>query len=498
LTGPSPITRPRASVVPKAGTPFAALVVLAALLSLVWPTAALAISRDEVIARAQSVMNDPMPYSQVRFNDGWRNDCSGYVSWVWGTGSNKYVTANMSSISTRISKEELKPGDCLLKAGSHVRLFYAWADDAHTSYVAYEQTPPRTWSSIKNYKADIDDGYVPYRYDRISDSPAPWYLGHDPLFNVWDKGSKSADPSRTGWVPVWWLYGSTNPPSTSWQVRSDQVSSPTFALGLTNAAAVPTTYVETRQRVAASPGRGYTFVASARTTAKPSAVELHLQFFGASGTEPLKHVWTSGDRFGVNAAGFKAMSLTATAPAGTVRVEPVLGLRGATNPAGGPGGNVAFDDVYLYVSSPLPVYRFYNPHTGAHFYTASGHERDTVIGTLQDTFLYEGPAYGVVATAANNSPLYRFYNQKNGTHFYTASKAECENVKSTLASTYSYDGPVYNVSPIPVAGSVPVYRFYNKKNGSHFYTNSEAERDFVIAKLGETYTLEGPAFFLAQ
>lgn len=489
-------TRSRVSVVRNGRAVLAALVVLLSLVALLGPASAFAISRTEVIARAQSVMNDPMPYSQSKFTDGWRNDCSGYVSWAWKTGSNRYVTANMHDISSRIPQEQLQPGDVLLKAGSHVRMFYAWADDAHTTYVSYEQTPPRTWSSVIRIADDIAAGYIPYRYDQITDSPAPWYVGHNPLFDVWNKGSKSSDPSRAGWVPVWWAYGSTGP-GTSWQIRSDQVSSPAFALGLTNVASTSSTFVEARQKTPATPGKGYTFLANAQTTSKPSAVLLCMQFYNSANVL-LKGVSTTGDRVGAGASGFKAMSVTATAPAGTTRVDSIVGLWGAINPAGGAGGTAAFDNVYLYVTSPLPVYRFFNPHTGAHFYTASGSERDMVVSTLGDTFTYEGSAYGVVASASNSSPLYRFYNMRNGTHFYTASASEYETVKSTLASTYSYDGPVYNVCPQPIAGAVPVYRFFNKKTGSHFYTNSQSERDFVISKLGGTYVFEGPAFFLAQ
>ena len=40
-----------------------------------------------------------------------------------------------------------------------------------------------------------------------------------------------------------------------------------------------------------------------------------------------------------------------------------------------------------------------------------------------------------------------------------------------------------------------IYRFFNKKNGTHFYTASAAERDSVRAKLSSIYTYEGIAFY---
>ena len=66
----------------------------------------------------------------------------------------------------------------------------------------------------------------------------------------------------------------------------------------------------------------------------------------------------------------------------------------------------------------------------------------------------------------------------------------------TLGRSKQCEGPAYNVS-MTAAGSMPVYRFYNKRNGTHFYTASEAEKASVITKLAATYRLEGVAFWVA-
>ena len=55
----------------------------------------------------------------------------------------------------------------------------------------------------------------------------------------------------------------------------------------------------------------------------------------------------------------------------------------------------------------------------------------------------------------------------------------------------------YKVSPTKVAGSTPVWRFYNKKNGSHFFTASEAEKNSVLAKLSTVFSLDGVVFYAA-
>lgn len=46
-------------------------------------------------------------------------------------------------------------------------------------------------------------------------------------------------------------------------------------------------------------------------------------------------------------------------------------------------------------------------------------------------------------------------------------------------------------------GATTVWRFYNRKVGTHFYTASVAERDRVAATLGGTWTFEGPGYYLA-
>ncbi len=144
-----------------------------------------------------------------------------------------------------------------------------------------------------------------------------------------------------------------------------------------------------------------------------------------------------------------------------------------------------------------PVYRFYNAGAGTHFFTNSAEERDHVIATWPTVFTYEGPAYNT--NPHNNAqPLYRFFNRTNSSHFYTASAAEADHVIATWPTVYSYDGPTYAVTSIAEPGKLPVYRFYNLTNGSHFYTASAAEADHVIATWPTIYRFEGPAFWLGQ
>ncbi|MGV8082752.1 MAG: hypothetical protein AB2L09_03825 [Coriobacteriia bacterium] len=168
-------------------------------------------------------------------------------------------------------------------------------------------------------------------------------------------------------------------------------------------------------------------------------------------------------------------------------------------------GNANFWKIYWkYFDDPfgnprvLPIYRFYNMKTGSHFYTASETERYTVIKKYPTVYKFEGIAYSTnTANTANSVPLYRFYNVKTGTHFYTASEDEKNSVLAKWPTIFKLEGVAYYVSST-TENATPIYRFYNKKNGTHFYTASADEKNTVIAKWPKVYTFEGIGYYIGN
>lgn len=127
----------------------------------------------------------------------------------------------------------------------------------------------------------------------------------------------------------------------------------------------------------------------------------------------------------------------------------------------------------------IPVFRFYNVTTATHFYTTDVVERDRTITKYGSVFIYEGAvfyAYGAQASAS--SPVYRFYNPRTDSHFYTISETERANVMSRYP-WFAFEGTSWYASLAPSTGSMPVFRFYNTVTGTHFYTISATERDTV-------------------
>ncbi len=139
------------------------------------------------------------------------------------------------------------------------------------------------------------------------------------------------------------------------------------------------------------------------------------------------------------------------------------------------------------------VYSFYNPKTGARFYTASAAERDYLI-SLKSEYQYENTAfYASSVPAAGLTPVFRFYNAETGAHFYTA-KTEERDLLLKLAGSYQYDGIGW-YSPVNADnGAVGEYRFYSAQKNSHLYTSSVTERDAILAKGG--YQLDGISFYV--
>ena len=162
-----------------------------------------------------------------------------------------------------------------------------------------------------------------------------------------------------------------------------------------------------------------------------------------------------------------------------------------------PRKNASFE-VTASAAPPVRVHRFYNKKRHTHFYTANEGEKERVIEHLSSIYTYEGVAYTINPdNAANSAPLYRFYNKRDGSHFYTASETEKNDLVATMSDTYKYEGVAYTVSTTPAPGSTTVYRFYNKINGSHFYTADEGEKNRVLTTLARTYVLDGPAYYVA-
>ncbi|MFI6933342.1 peptidoglycan-binding protein [Streptomyces sp. NPDC050287] len=137
-------------------------------------------TRAEIIERARQWVAAKVPYSMYEsWSDGYRQDCSGFVSMAWNLPGNEW-TGSLDQYGVRIAKEDLRPGDILLfhnpedpGRGSHVVIFGGWTDYRHTYYIAYEQARPHARRRVTPYAYwSHSDDYVAYRYKGLEGATA--------------------------------------------------------------------------------------------------------------------------------------------------------------------------------------------------------------------------------------------------------------------------------------------------------------------------------------
>jgi hypothetical protein len=141
---------------------------------------------------------------------------------------------------------------------------------------------------------------------------------------------------------------------------------------------------------------------------------------------------------------------------------------------------------FLYPANPpvagtVPVFRYYARSTWQdHFYTTNINELNN--GTNND-YIFEGIGFFAFPDqVANSVPIYRWYLPQSGEHFYTANPNEIPSGNSEGIAFYAY--------PSPINGSVPVHRYYNGSYDDHLYTKNQNELSFIPG-----YTYEGIGWY---
>lgn len=135
--------------------------------------------RAEIISRAQTWVDQEVPYDMAGYHpdpqgNEYRTDCSGFVSMAWGLDASEN-TVTLPNFADPIDKDDLKPGDVLMKGGpgteganGHVAIFNGWANDEHTAYHGIEEAGSTgTVSREISYPYDHDDAFVPYRLNSL-------------------------------------------------------------------------------------------------------------------------------------------------------------------------------------------------------------------------------------------------------------------------------------------------------------------------------------------
>ena len=119
--------------------------------------------RDAILQRAKAWVDAKVPYNQQGRRDGYRTDCSGFVSYAWqlpkpGPDTTRFVSGGHA---IEIPIEELQPGDALNNklAGNsgHIVLFVGWLNVERTRFQAYDMNTNPGYASSKEFTLKCTD-----------------------------------------------------------------------------------------------------------------------------------------------------------------------------------------------------------------------------------------------------------------------------------------------------------------------------------------------------
>ncbi|UCD52752.1 MAG: hypothetical protein JSW27_08960 [Phycisphaerales bacterium] len=146
-----------------------------------------------------------------------------------------------------------------------------------------------------------------------------------------------------------------------------------------------------------------------------------------------------------------------------------------------------------------PVYRFWAPSKSRPFYTIEEWERDILIDVYPDVWHFEGIAFYAHKqdTGGPEVPVYRFWSARLFSHIWTTSEKERDSLLHD-SSTWAYEGVVFYAFEAgnPPLGTVPVYRLRSTRQGLHFFTADEEEKNVLLTDYPGMWTDEGIAFYV--
>jgi hypothetical protein len=141
-------------------------------------------ARQRAIQRGFKWLDDDVPYSQSASHEGYRTDCSGFVSMCWELGESSNTSALFGGDANHAlgSWNDLLPADAVVKRG-HVMMFVAFDDASHDGICVLEQSSTKNDMQFRVHPVSSlkGEGYKPIRATKLAKdtgaasgaSPAP-------------------------------------------------------------------------------------------------------------------------------------------------------------------------------------------------------------------------------------------------------------------------------------------------------------------------------------
>ncbi len=120
-------------------------------------------SRQWIQWRAVTWVKDGVPYDNTKYHDGYRQDCSGYVSFAWSL-SKSYTGDDWRSFANQINLDSLQPGDAIDNPQKgdlgHMILFMGWIDKKAGTFVGFEENGYYGFTRKSTYALNTSTGVV--------------------------------------------------------------------------------------------------------------------------------------------------------------------------------------------------------------------------------------------------------------------------------------------------------------------------------------------------
>jgi hypothetical protein len=127
------------------------------------------------------------------------------------------------------------------------------------------------------------------------------------------------------------------------------------------------------------------------------------------------------------------------------------------------------------------------------FWTANQAEMETMLLENPHTYQFDGVGFEVMGSAEDDPllvPLWRFHETTTGTHFWTTDEHGEQFLPPFNSLPGVREGIAAHVYGAPLAGTLPVYRWWNPLTGVHFWSTDPDGENF-----GAAGVLEGIAFW---
>ncbi len=147
----------------------------------------------------------------------------------------------------------------------------------------------------------------------------------------------------------------------------------------------------------------------------------------------------------------------------------------------------------------VPIWRFWSPGTGSHFYTASESEKDKLVADYNDVWVYEKIAFRAFdqQSEPNLVPVYRFWSKSLERHLYTLDRGERDELMAEGDGDWIDEGVAFYVYPPgqePV-GTIAVHRYWAQEVGESLYTASQKEGFTLVSLYPDDWEHLGVAWY---